>query len=201
MTSTIDLVTLSDLKTFLNMSATNNDAQLSSMITAASTMWVNRVGPVAGSPVFSERYDGGVPTIHLKNTPVQSVTTVTEVYFNTTNTLTLHQPDDVSAFSALNYSIDLTTGLLTRRNYGIVTNFADGVQNIHVTYVAGYSSTPEDVKHAVLLLVQHMWETQRGRMVMPNQRADADSWNPAFGFTWPRRVEEIAQSYYTPGLA
>ena len=200
MTSTLDLVTLADVKQFLNMASSTNDAQLSSMITAASTMWTRRVGQVAGSPSFSERYDGGTTSITLKNIPVQSVTSVVESWWNTSYTLTSHQPDDAGAGSGFDYSIDLTTGIVFRREYGRLVPFAPGTQNIHVTYVAGYAAIPEDIKQAILLLVGHMWETQRGRMVLPGQGAEG-SWNPGMGFTWPRRVEEIAQTYYTPGLA
>lgn len=194
----VDIVTLAQVKTFLNKTQTTDDAELSQFITAASVMWNRKVGPVSGTPSFDERYDGGNPTISLRNIPVLTVTAVVESWGSTfSKTLTQNEPDSGSG-SAYDYSIDLTSGLLTRRAMGVAVPFVAGIHNIHVTYTAGYSTAPDDVQHAILLLVAHMWETQRGRMVLPNQVQD--DWNPAKGFMWPRRVLEIAQSYYVPGI-
>ena len=194
----VDIVSLAQAKTFMNMSSSANDEQLAQFITAASTMWNRKVGPVAGSPSFDEWYDGGNPTITLRQTPVVTVTSVVEAWTTSfVRTLTQQAPDSGSG-SAYDYSIDLTSGLLTRRAMGFAVSFAGGLKNIHVVYTAGYSTTPPDIQHAILLLVAHLWETQRGRMIVPG--GSADSWNPLMGYTWPRRVLEIAQGYYVPGV-
>jgi len=199
MTATIDIVSLADAKAFLNVSSSSNDVEIAQMITAASQLWVRRVGPVAGSPAYDEYYDGGQTTLVVRHAPVLTVTAVVEAYSSSfVRTLTHNEPDTGSS-SAYDYSVDLVSGTFTRRAMGIAVPFAWGDRNIHITYTAGYSSTPADITHAVLLLVSHMWDTQRGRMVLPGN-AD-QSWNPALSFTWPQRVQEIAAGYIIPGIA
>jgi hypothetical protein len=162
-------------------------------------MWIKKVGPVSGTPSRDEWYDGGSSTISLRAIPVLTVTSVIETYgASYSRTLTQEAPDSGTS-SAFDYSIDLVSGLLTRRAVGIAVPFAPGEKNIHVVYTTGYSTVPYDIKHAVLLLVAHLWETQRGRMVLPGQ--PGSDWNPAMAYTWPRRVREIADGYYVPGIA
>ena len=201
-TSGAGLVSLADVKTYMNMSASNtaNDNALRQLISAASAMWTGKVGPVAGRVSYDERYDGGSPYITLRHAPIVSVTSVVEAWGSTFNkTLTNSQPDG-GAGSAYDYSADLSSGLLIRRAMGVAVPFVGGRQNVHVVYVAGLATVPADIQQAMFLLVAHMWETQRGRMVVPGQ-GGGDSWNPGMGYMWPRRVLEIAQNYYIPGIA
>jgi hypothetical protein len=197
------IVSLAETKSFLQISATNttNDDQLRWFIASASAMWNRRIGPVSGNMSFDERYDGGGPRVTLRNIPVVSITAVVEAYSSAFyKTLTQNEPDSGSAGGPWDYTIDLLTGTLTRRAVGVPVSFAGGQRNIHVTYKAGYTVVPYDIQHAVMLLTQHLWETQRGRMILPNSQPSGDSWNPAMSFTWPKRVLEIAQSYYVPGI-
>ncbi len=194
-----DIVALADVKTFLNIGTTTHDVQLAGFITTASNMWNRRVGPVTGVPAFDERYDGGGTTIALRQTPVLTVTSVVESWAASfVRTLTQQQPDS-GVGSAYDYSFDSTTGQLTRRAMGVAVPFASGIKNVHVVYTAGYSTAPVDIQHAVTLLVAHLWETQRGRMIVPGQGGN-DTWNPAMSFMWPKRVLEIADGYRVPGI-
>ena len=196
----VQIVTVAEMKTFLNIPTTTSDASISSFIDAASQMIVNRIGPVAGSPTYDETYDGGAAQIVLRHTPIQSVTSVTESYgAQAVYTLTAQVVDSGSASGAYGYSVDLDHGLLTRRVSGVATRFARGLRNIHVVYVAGYATTPADIKHATMLLLAHMWATQRGAQRLPGQGDDL--YMPGLSFTWPRRVEEILANYYIPGIA
>lgn len=195
----VDIISLNEAKDFLNEDTTVNDAEISNFITAASTAWVSRVGPVAGSPTYDEWYDGGGPTIALRHIPVQSVTSITEAYTDSiAYTLTADPLDGTGGGGAYGYTLDQTTGLLVRRAVGTPVPFAAGIRNVHVVYTAGYATTPEDVKQAVKLLLRHMWETQRGTIRSPrNTSIDTTG----AGFTWPNRVLEIANAYMLPGIA
>lgn len=197
--TTGDIVSLADAKTFLNITSSSNDAELGAMISSASALWVRRVGPVAGSPSYDEYYDGGQTTVSVRHFPVLTVTAVVEAYSSSFVRTLAHNEPDAGSPSAYDYSVDLVAGTFTRRAMGIAVPFAWGDRNIHITYTAGYSSTPADITHAVLLLVSHMWDTQRGRMILPGN-AD-QGWNPALSFTWPQRVQEIAAGYIVPGIA
>jgi hypothetical protein len=194
-----DIIALADAKDFLNITSTVDDAKLGEFISAASQMWINRCGPVASS-AFDEWYDGGGTQISLRHTPVLAITKVEESF--TAATLyplveqTLLPGGDSGAWG---YSVDLTTGTVTRRAAGVVVNFQPGLRNIHVVYTAGFGAIPADIVHAVKLLVKHMWATQRGGGQRPGTGGDMP--DPANFYMWPQRVQEIANYYSTPGIA
>jgi uncharacterized phiE125 gp8 family phage protein len=197
-----DLATLPEVKAFLNITNGNSDTSIQSMLSASSDMITNRIGPVGGSPTFSEWYDGGGPKIVLRHAPVQSIVKITEAW-GATMIYTLNAsvldgtPTDMGQWG---YSVDLGAGIITRRAAGYATPFARGVQNINVQYVAGYATVPEELKLATKLLVQHMWATQRGGSKRPGLGGD-DS-GPSNDFdAFPSRVEEILANFYTPGIA
>ena len=197
-----DLATLAEAKTFLNITNNTSDASVQSMLSAASDMIQNRIGPVGGSPTFDEWYDGGSTKIVLRHTPIQSITKITEAWaataIYTLNASVLDgTPTDTGSWG---YSVDLSAGIITRRAAGFAVPFAPGVQNVHVQYVAGYATVPEELKLAAKLMVQHMWATQRGGAKRPGLGGD-DS-GPASDFdAFPSRVEEILSNFYTPGIA
>ena len=187
-----------DVKPFLNITNTTYDTELTAFIATASQMVVNKIGQVAGSPTVDEWHDGGTTEIVLRNQgPIQSVTSVTESFGSIVYTLTQVTLDSGSVAGAYTYSVDLDRSVLVRRASGIATPFAEGTRNIHVTYVAGYATTPPDIKHATCLLIKHLWETQRGGLTRP---ATLGETNPGGAFSWPRRVEEILDAYVVPGI-
>ena len=199
-----DLVALPDVKVALNIPATNttSDATLSSLITTASDMIQNRIGPVGGSPTFNEWYDGGSTKIVLRHTPIQSITKITEAWaataIYTLNASVLDgTPTDTGSWG---YSVDLGAGIITRRAAGFAVPFAPGVQNVNVQYVAGYATVPSELQEATKLLIQHLFAAQRGGSKRPGLGGD-DS-GPASDFdAFPSRVEEILSNFYTPGIA
>jgi len=192
-----DILTLAETKAFLNITSAASDAELALFITAASAMWERRVGPASAS-AYTETYDGGYPAIVLRHSPVLTVVSVVESYGSTVRyTLTDQPVDSATSTNAYGYTIDLATATLTRRATGMAVPFAGGKRNVTVQYTAGYAAVPEDLKHAVKLLVLHLWQTQRGGVA---NRA-SEEWRPDMAFTWPARVEEIAASFLIPGIA
>jgi hypothetical protein len=190
MADAVDIITLQEAKEFLDISLATDDAELAGFVTAASRLWVGRVGPV-NPTAFDEWYDGGTPRIVLRRWPLLTVDLVEESFGPIKYTLT-------ESSGTWSYFVDKSTGLLLRRVMNITTPFAYGQRNIHVQYTAGYTTAPADIKQAVALLVQHMWATQRGRTRV---RGGSDEWRPDFAFTWPSRVEAYAASYSVPGIA
>lgn len=188
----------SEVKPFLAITGNESDAKLTSFIATASQMIVNKVGQVAGSPTIDEWYDGGTERLALRNGgPIESVTSVSEVIGTTTYTLSEVTLDTAPSGGPFTFSVDLDRAVIVRRAAGVAVRFAAGVQNIHVVYVAGYSVTPADIKHACLLLVKHLWETQRG----PTARPGAGGNSEGVGGMWPPRVSEILAQYQIPGIA
>lgn len=197
MADPIDIVTLAEAKAFLNISGTTFDTELPDYITAASSMWIKRGGPGASSPEYDEWHDGGGTTIALRHVPVLAISALTEATGSTLDALTEQDPG--TSAGNYGYSVDTTTGAVTRRAGGIAVPFAAGKRNVHVVYTAGFVTAPADVKHAILLLILHMWETQRGGTKKSN--TNADDYQPGTTYSWPRRVEEIFMAYSIPGIA
>lgn len=191
------ILDVTEAKSFLNITGSAQDAELTGFIAAASQMIVNRIGVVSGSPTVDEWHDGGSDRIVLRNQgPIVSVTTVTEALGPIVYTLAQVTLDSGSTTNAYAYTVDLDHGVLVRRTSGVATPFAGGVRNIHVTYVAGYATVPDDVKHAAKVLLRHLWQTQRGTAT---QRGGDDV--PGSAYSFPHRVEEILAPYVTPGIA
>jgi len=189
------IITVADAKTFLNITVNTFDAELTDFIASASQEIVNRIGPVSGSPSVSEWHDGGGPQIVLRQPgPIQSVTSVTETYGTVTYTLAQVTIDQSPATTAYGYSVDLERGLLVRRASGVAVPFASGLQNVHVTYVAGYSTVPSDIKELARLKVKLKWETQRGS-ARPGAGPD-----PSSTFPLRARIEEILSAHSVPAV-
>lgn len=198
----MSIVTVPEAKAFLNINGGQYDNEISDMLEAGTAMISNRIGPVATAQPFNEWYDGGGPFIALRHTPVQTVVSITEAWGGgTVYALTLADLTGGADTSGnFGYSLDSTTGLLTRRMAGTTAGFSGGFQNINVQYTAGYAVAPPELRLAANLLLRHMWETQRGGSRRPGMGGD-DS-GPGSDFdALPSRVEEILESYYLPGIA
>ena len=85
---------------------------------------------------YTEKYDGGNQFIFLKNYPVSSITSVKE--------------DDITLDSS-EYGFT-ETGILYLKD----RNFSEGIQNIEVSYTAGYSEIPDSLKRALTIVVQNL---------------------------------------------
>lgn len=193
------IVTVTQAKAQLGITDATFDGQLTDFVATASQMIVNQIGPVAGSPTVSEWHDGGSPEIVIyEESPIQSVTSVTESMGSVVYTLTQITLDSGSVTTPFGFTVDLDAGLLVRRAAGVAIPFADGDKNIHITYVAGYTTTPPDIIQATLLLVQHLWETQRGPLTRGRGASDL---NAGTSYSMPNRVMEILSPYTIPGIA
>jgi uncharacterized phiE125 gp8 family phage protein len=186
-----DIVTLAQAKDYLNITTTASDTKLPSFITSASQTIVNRIGVVAATAV-NEWHDGGSDRIVLRNQgPIASVTTVTETIGTVAYTLTQVTLDSAPSGGAFTYSVDLNRGVLVRRAAGVAVPFASGVQNVHITFSAGFASVPADITEACLILIKERWQSQRG----PKAQTEAEN-----GDRLPDRVEEILANYGTSEL-
>jgi hypothetical protein len=68
------------------------------------------------------------------------------------------------------------------------------------TYLAGRSDVPANVDLAARLILQHMWETQRGRQGAERRGGSDEVFDPRFGFSIPRRAQELLGAQ-APGVA
>jgi hypothetical protein len=162
--ATTTVLTVSEAKTHLGQAGTDQyDAVIGDLIDAAVGVVEGLVGPLFPR-TFTETYNGGGYSIILRHTPVISVTSVTENWGPTTYTLT-NQPVG-SSTDAYGYDIEnVYAGELVRRTVGSYPfPFFAGKGNITVTYVAGRTSVPPDIKLAVIRQLRDLWsDYQSGR--------------------------------------
>jgi hypothetical protein len=182
------IVDLADVRRHLTIRDANaaRDEQLADFLDAATDLAEDFTGRTYRRQVVVETYDGGRDVIGLYQTPVQSVTALTE------NGVTL---------PSTNYVVDLTAGTVQRGTlYGPGLLWLPGLQNITVTYVAGPSVLKARVRLGVLELTRHLWETQRGGSNQPRQAGSGDDWDPRSGYAIPHRVAELLQADMAPGF-
>ena len=190
-------VTLDECKQDTNITTDTNDEELQGIIDAATAILENHPGYTVADHVkqttVSEWHDGGNDEIILKRYPVASVTSVTEWNGTTPQTLTADAWDS-GAGADYGYALDADAGVLYRSSGGSPSRFTGRVK---VIYVAGTTTVPADLRLAALLLVEHLWETQRGGQgpALPTG-LDIDSAPPfSSTFTLPNRVLEILTPY------
>jgi hypothetical protein len=128
----------------------------------------------------TETHDGGGKVL-LRTYPVISLTTVTD------NGITL---------TASQYRE--RDGVVTRKSGTSATNFTTGLDGVSVTYQAGRTSVPADLRQAVLEQVRHMWETQRGQQ---RGRRDGETFVAGQGYTFSNRVLQLIGPYELPSIA
>lgn len=162
---TLDLLSLSEAKTAINLSGSGHDTQLAQFITAVSRRIDDLCGPVVVREVTSEAYDGGCSTIWLRSTPVDTVGTVVEYRGTSGTTLTAatvtNQPSSA-------YLLDVRGhyAALRRRSGNGDSTFASGRRNIVVTYDAGrYANTAAvdaKFKMAAGSILRRLWNREAG---------------------------------------
>mgnify|MGYP001606920896 CR=1 FL=1 len=150
--SATDIVTLAQAKKQLNIDVSNttSDAELSEVFIPAVTEAVEeKAGKVINRSV-TEVFDGGRAVLLLTSIPVVSITSVSEAGI---------------ALAAGACVVDQNSGVLTRVSGVSPMPFLPGVQSVSVTYVAGQAAdvtaVAGNVRLAALIILQHMWETQR----------------------------------------
>ncbi|WP_141579660.1 head-tail connector protein [Actinomadura sp. WMMA1423] len=177
-----DLFTLEDAKAQLNIDPdnTDSDAELAGYISGVTRVVERYVGAVIHRTV-TEQFDGGAGEVLLSNIPVASVTTVTDSGTDL----------EAGAYSATE------SGVLSRVAGAARTAFLPGLQSVQVVYVAGKVADTTAVKDelaevrlAGLIILQHMWETQRPAAAGPFSQA-SDDFDPRYAYSVPRRAQEL----------
>jgi hypothetical protein len=101
--------------------------------------------------------------------------------------------DGSMTWDPANMLVDGETGLLT------VTSGESLAGAVDFTYQAGELVVREDYRLAALIIVQHLWETQRGTMGV-QLGGDGETYVAGRGFAIPRRAIELLGTPL-PGVA
>lgn len=171
------ILSLAWAKTHLNLTGTVDDEELRRFIAAATKVVEGKVGSVVRHTVV-DQYDGGRPSIRLRQPPVISITSVAE---------------NGTIVASTGYKLSPDTGLLYRVSGYAQLCWVSGFRNIDVTHVAGRVDPPENISLASEIIVQHLWETQRGGTSATSVFAGEETVPTGFGFSVPRRALELLE--------
>lgn len=173
-----DIVTLADAKAQLNITDSSSDTELAGFISAVTATIEDHVGAVVNRSV-TEEFDGGRDVVLLTSIPVVSVTSVT---------------DSGSTVDVSGYKIDKNSGVLTRVAGPSPMTFLPGIQSVSVTYSAGQAANAAavegNIRLAALIMLQHLWETQRPAAQGPFSQG-GDDYDPRYSYSIPRRALEL----------
>lgn len=174
-----ELLSLDDARQHLNLTGTTNDAELEVYLAAVTDAIEAYIGPVGRRTVTETVYPtSGV--LLLSTSPVLSITSIT--------------PYAGVALGAGTYSL---------RPGGFVypATYAAGfyAPEYAVVYVAGRAAVPAAVNMAARLVLQRLWETQRGGSVSPQiigaASADFGVEQTAFSYVKSYGVRELLDPY------
>lgn len=165
-------IDLADVKVHLDIDESDEsaDVELAGFLGAAIEVVEGIVGPISPTSYTETHYGRSGGPIFLHHAPViavQELGTPTYAY----------SVEDLTVDTGMGAIID-TAGYALRGN-------------LTVTYTAGRATVPAAVRLAVLIIVAHLWETQRGAAPLPFGGPDAEVPLPGQGFAIPRRAEEL----------
>jgi hypothetical protein len=191
----IGAVSLSEVKTHLNISSsdTSLDEELRLFMDAATDLAEGYLGIIIGQRTFtSELYDGGNEFLRIRNPKVLSIASVYE---------------NDQLLNSAQYVVDPTGQRLYRIGSGTLyaTNsygyWTAGMNNVKVTYTAGFTNPPAAIRQGLLEIIRHLWQTQRGAMNVMGRNQTGDEFYPASTYSLPRRAMELLDPASLPGLA
>jgi hypothetical protein len=174
------------------------------VIDAATAFVEFETGPIVPRTYTNEVHSGGGPTIVLLNPPILSIASVVEYVGQTGYTLTQCELGTVTGQYSFSLD-DAEAGIICRRfNGGIAGAFLGGFRNISVTYTAGRTSVPGDVRMAALEDIRGLFtQTQYGGQ-LAGITNEQDQWsetamNPILAF--PRLAALLQGPTRTPSIA
>lgn len=175
---------LQDAKDALNIpqTVTTSDTEIAMYVATIRTCLERMTGgPVVNKTITSERSEmmTAQTVIPVRQRPLVSVTSIT---------------------SASGGAIDISAGLDLDANAGLIRRqlglpfygpFFEWLPQVTVTYVAGWGvSVPAAFNVAARIILQHLWETQRGATALP-MGADQLTTVPGFGYAIPNQAAEL----------
>ncbi|MFI7643739.1 head-tail connector protein [Nonomuraea sp. NPDC049400] len=167
------ILSLGEAKKQLNIDADDRDydEEIAGFVRAITEACEKHVGALART-TYTEKHRGGRGMV-LLHSPALSLTSVVAIETSGTD----------QAVGDLD--LDQPTGIVQRKDGGWMRG------PFRVTYVAGQTQIPAHVRLAALIILQHMWETQRGSMGGVRVGGADEVYDPRFGFSIPRRAQEL----------
>lgn len=219
----IDLTTVSAVQAWLNIPATQDVANIQSIISSLGVYWLRRTGQMpndgqipTSSPFITpisygpEYYDGnGNYVLYLRHWPIVSVSllqingqTIPQstawgqagfVINAGSKSLAFQGTGNTSGF---NYGRGMGTPYSYWFNFSPTFSFCPGVQNVAVTYTAGYNGTPFDVAEACTKMAAIIYKRRENRYLDMKQNMKLETGQFSFfDWEWPPEIEAVICRY------
>jgi hypothetical protein len=193
------LVGLSDAKEHLGLSSTTAyDAQLLAMLASVSDAVETELGRPARLATFVDSFSGRWrSSLLLRQNPCPCLTCAPFRSFSITSVV-----EDAVTLSATDYTLNSNSGVISRGQLSQVLFWSDrAMENVVVTYKAGYTGSPSWLRLAVLRAIENTWtRTQQRPHPGMGQGPDTD-FTPATAFTLPYAVQALIESHKGVGAA
>jgi hypothetical protein len=177
-----NIVSLAETKTHLNISNDGTDSEIRGFIEAVTSICAFYCGTLFPT-TYTETHEVCRDTVVLRHYPVISVSEIDTVGTGSTVAVA---------------DLDIGEGGVLRLDYSVSGT-------LRFTYRAGYSPLPANVTRAALIIIQHMWDTQRPR----NSRRPSVPASEDFStvqdqsgrfYSVPRRAVELLQDSIQDGI-
>ena len=161
-----DLVTLQQYKDFAGLKSLEHDARINVVIDSVSQLVKTYCGTSlvdyasTNKTEYFNILDNWTDTIILSESPLLSVVSVKERQ-NQGQAYTTLITENSDSSGKYEYLINTETDSITRTSATGTKSFPKGLKAVEVIYKAGYTSTPEDLKLAVVDLVKYYMKDER----------------------------------------
>lgn len=170
------LVSLAEVKAHLNYgTSTTDDEEIRDWIPTATPIIERHTGKTIVQRTFVDRITtGSTDQLWLNHHPVISLTSIATL-------------DGVTTWSVTATDVDIDPDL------GVLTLLAGTPWSgrLKVTYIAGMAVVPDNYSKAARIIVQHLWETQRGTRGGPRVGGMDDTTAVVMGYAIPNRALEL----------
>jgi uncharacterized phiE125 gp8 family phage protein len=181
----VSLPTLTDLRAHTNKVSTADDDELQDVLDAAIDVVTGIAGPIdSPASVTETHYSVSSDVLVLKRMPVAALTAVSS-----------RSGSGATSLLLADYEVDGDTGLVR----STVGGWFRGTYT--VTYTSGRDDLPAAIRLAVLVIAEHLWETQRGAAPVGPLSGDDTFATPGLGYAIPNRALELLAPYRRPAVA
>jgi len=161
-----DLVTLQQYKDFAGLVSLVNDARIAIVIDNVSQLVKSYCGTTIVDYASTNKVeyhnirDTDVITLITEESPIIQVVSVKERK-NQADAYTTLITENSDSSGKYEYIVDIQTDSITRTTSTGNKNWAQGMKAVEITYKAGYTSTPDDLKLAVFDLIKYYMKDER----------------------------------------
>jgi hypothetical protein len=197
-----DLITLQQYKDHQGLQGQTQDLRINTLIDSVSQLVKNYCGTSivdyysSAKTEYFDVIDATTTRVMLDEGPIVSVTSVAERESQADSYVTLIKENSDSS-GKYEYIVDEVTDSIVRTNENVDRAFPKGRKAVRVIYTAGYSTTPLDLRLAVVDLVKYYLKDEaKERMQIAGATVENASSSSLTGNTgFPDHIKRVLDMY------